>query len=181
MRTIRCYFMVLVACLVFLWIARTVQAGSPEESLAQCQQVVNEEAMKFIESKLKAVGECLSKVVEEIVEKKQPNAAEAAGTCVGELRELGDTRPGESLEAQLTDAINESCDPNAPGVEHTLDDILGTGSPGVAEPLEVSNLNVYCSTFSRVPHAQRHLFCGHGGLRTGRRIGVYGRRGRCRV
>jgi hypothetical protein len=96
---------------------------------------------QFIENKLEDVGRCLRTIAKEVVEKNAPDAAKAAKECVRRFGNLGDS------EAELREEITVKCAPGQPEVTHTLADVLGTGVPGVAEPLHAANLGAYCAHF----------------------------------
>jgi hypothetical protein len=88
-----------------------------------------------------SIGKCLSAVAGEVVQ-MQAGTAGAVGVCTGLFAKLGPNAAAAKFDAKVA----AKCDP-APVNPHTLDDLLGSGVPAVAEPLKVSNLDAYCAHF----------------------------------
>lgn len=121
-----------------------VAGATPESSLEKCQKVVRGEAAKFAAGRTKALQVCLQKIAREVVVANGTGAA-AASTCVSALRKLrNDANPTKTLAAKAGAKIAAAC---GTGLEHTLQDVLGTGA-SVAEPLNAENLNAWCKRFT---------------------------------
>src|SRR5574337_1618372 len=137
-----------VAAVLPIFIANATSAAPPPPatSLNNCQHEVNAATKQFITKKVTAIGTCLQAVSTQIV-KDGATASRAATTCVTQFRKLYDSR---GLGAQLSDKLGASivkkCAPGQANVAHTLGDILGAGA-GVAQPLDATNLNAWCSHF----------------------------------
>ena len=127
------------ASLAFAAVLPREAAASPASSLQRCQRTVQKSSFKFVAKAFKAIGTCLTKVSQEIVQDGAPNAADAAEACASLLGKVGPT------EQKMIADIAAKCD-LAEGVEHTLGDLRGVGA-GVAEPLDTRNLDVWCAAY----------------------------------
>jgi len=122
-----------------------VPNGPARTSLDKCQATLRAEGLKYVQGTQKAIATCLGKVSTEVVKKNAASVAAAVRTCTAQFDKIGRT-DGKSLGDAFTAKVTDKCDPQ-PG-KHTLDDLLGTGSPVVAEPLRVgSHLSQLCTHF----------------------------------
>jgi len=120
--------------------------ATPQTSLEKCQKTVKTEGTKFVAARVKAVEGCLAKIAKSVIKDNGP-AGDAASSCVSSFRKLNNTAdPTKTLEAKMTAKIVAKCDPATPGIEHTLQDILGTGA-GVPQPINAENINTWCARF----------------------------------
>jgi hypothetical protein len=111
-----------------------------EESLNECQDSVNDAAVKFIGEKVKAIGKCLQEISSEIIEYNYSDASMASSKCVDEFDKVLD------LQELFISQIDGACNPES--TLHTLDDILGTaGAAVVAEPINAVNISDFCTNF----------------------------------
>jgi hypothetical protein len=125
--------------------AGTVSA-TPQSTLEKCQKTVKTEGAKFVAGRVKAVEACLAKIAMEVIKENDP-PGDAASSCVGAFRKLNNAAdPTKTLEAKMTAKITKACDPTSLDVEHTLQDILGTGA-GVPQSIHAENLNASCAQF----------------------------------
>ena len=123
----------------------TAQAGPEESALNKCQRTVSVEGGKYIQNYVKTAGACLQKVSTDLVQKSGsiPGTG-TAKSCVAQYRKIHDSRSlGKSLEEKLAAKITAACSPGA----FTLDDVIGSPSPGVQQPLDAENLAAYCRHF----------------------------------
>jgi hypothetical protein len=118
--------------------------GPAESSLDKCQDALRREGVKYVQGTQKAIASCLGKVSTEVT-KKNTTVAAAVGACTSQFNRIGRT-DGLSLESRFEAKVSAKCSPT-PANAHSLDDLLGSGVPGVAEPLDVIRLNAYCAAF----------------------------------
>ncbi len=90
------------------------------------------------------MGDCLEKIASVVVAGNQSSVDVSAATkiCLSKFYDLG-RLDGKSLADAMSAKIHKSCDPlNA-------DDILGTGSPDVNQPLDAATrIGAYCGNFA---------------------------------
>jgi hypothetical protein len=115
--------------------------GSAERSLTTCQDAARTAGAKYVRLAQGAVGACLARIAGEVIEKNGPIEA-AVKLCTTQFTKLGRI-DGRSLGDDLASSLAK-CEP-APAHAHTLADLLGVGSPGVAEPLAVARLGSLCA------------------------------------
>lgn len=121
--------------------------ASPESSLAKCQKAADVEGAKLVQGTVKALTKCLSRVATEYLKEGGGDPSDAAKTCVAALRKIENgADPGKTLRAKHAAKLTGACDPPAPGVEHTLADVLGAGAT-VPQSTQVANLNAWCASF----------------------------------
>jgi hypothetical protein len=125
-------------------VALAAPNGSAEKSLAGCQSKARTAGTKYARLSQAAIATCLDAIAGEVLKK---NASVAGGVkpCTTQFEKIGRT-DGRSLGDTWMQDVAAKCDP-LPANPHTLDDLLGSGSPGVAEPLEVADLGRFCSAF----------------------------------
>jgi len=139
----RCIQLVVTASIV-LW---AVSARStPQDTLERCQQTVRKAAHRFIVARTKAVQQCLAAVARQVIghQAEVAPAAMACGKALGRL--VNNTDPTQAPEAELRALVAARCDPAAPEVEHTLQDILGAG-PRTTQPIGAAHLDAWCERF----------------------------------
>ena len=120
-------------------------SGPAETSLDHCQNALRTEGVKYVQNSQKAIATCLGKVSTEVLKKNAPTAAAALAACTAQFNKIGRT-DGKSIGDAFAAKVAAKCDPGAN--PHTLDDLLGTGSPGVAEPLDAgANLGALCAQY----------------------------------
>ncbi len=120
------------------------QATKSSKSLEACQKTAQTETAKYATAVQKRLGDCLEKIASVVVAGNQSSVDVSAATkiCLAKLYDLGRS-DGKSLGDKLTAKINKSCGPlNA-------NDILGTGSPDVNQPLDAATrIGGYCANFA---------------------------------
>ena len=123
----------------------TAQAGPEESALNKCQRTVSVEGGKYIQNYVKTAGACLQKVSIDLVQKAEPTPGTGtAKACVAQYRKIRDSRLlGKSLEEKLAAKITAACSAGP----FTLDDVIGSPSPGVQQPLDAEKLAAYCQYF----------------------------------
>jgi hypothetical protein len=115
-------------------------------SLTKCQKTAGKEGAKLAKEMEKQLGGCLQAVANEVVkEGLEGDAAAAASKCAKGFRKLNDSRGlGKSGVEKFRDKLGAKCDPAEN--DHALGDLLGV-APAVDEPLEVANLDAWCTGF----------------------------------
>jgi hypothetical protein len=125
--------------------ALAVPGGPAETSLDKCQNALRTEGVKHVQATQKAIAICLGKISTEKI-KKETSVAGALSACTSQFHKLGRS-DGKSVGDNFSKRVALRCTPGGANA-HTLDDVLGTGSPGVAHPLNVSQqLDALCSHF----------------------------------
>lgn len=126
--------------------ALAVPNGPAEKSLDKCQNTLRTEGVKYVQNTQKAIAMCLGKISGEVVKKNAGSVAAAVNACTLQFKKIGRT-DGRSIADSFTAKVSAKCSP-APANAHTLDDLLGSGSPGVAEPLNAgTSLGALCATY----------------------------------
>jgi hypothetical protein len=124
--------------------ALAVPNGPAEKSLAACQARAGSAGAKYLRLTQGAIAACLEEISGEVL-RKNASVAGAEKACTKQFDKIGRT-DGRSFGDTWMRDLAAKCDP-LPANPHTLDDLLGSGSPGVAEPLEVADLSRFCSAF----------------------------------
>jgi hypothetical protein len=138
--------------------------GPAEKSLDRCQNAVRTEGTKHAQNLLKAIGACLVKISGEVLKKNSPDPTAAVRACTTQFDKIART-DGRSLGDLFTAKVTAKCSP-APANPHTLADLLGGASPGVAEPLLVqARMRLLCDRYGvegNVDSADEWLACVKG-------------------
>ena len=119
-------------------------SGAAEKSLARCQDAVRTQGVKYGAAMQKAIGTCLGKISNEVVQKNAGVGA-AVAACTRQFDKIART-DGKSLGDVFAANVLAKCSP-APVNAHALEDLIGTGFPGVGEPLEVKDVRTVCRRF----------------------------------
>lgn len=135
----------------------TIQVDEPGEATAaskgleKCQATVQKETAKYAAKLQRAIGACLQSIAKVVVAGNQLiiDAAGAAPACLSTFYAIGRT-DGKSIADKMAAKINKACNPGDSSFKgaHTLDDVLGTGSPGVNRPLDAAAIDGYCGNFA---------------------------------
>jgi hypothetical protein len=140
-----------VVAVALLAVPRSVPAvpnGPAEKSLDRCQSAVRSEGVKYGSALQKALGACLGRISGEVLKKNAPDVAGAVQACTTQLEKIARS-DGRSLGDLFLDRVSARCSP-APENPHTLEDLLGSGFPGIEEPLRASRLRLLCQRYGVV-------------------------------
>jgi hypothetical protein len=138
---------VVLGTTVVVLCAGIANAQTPaQKSLTNCQDTVRKATEKFLAGEVKAMGSCLKKVAGSVLKSNGGVTTAIANTCVKQFRKINDSRGlGKSLPEKFAAKITAKCDPTL--TDHTTDDITGKGAPGVPQPIETENIDLYCKHF----------------------------------
>ncbi len=144
----------IVAAFVFTVYIGTAAAAPSDQSssLEKCQKTAQKEVLSYTSSLQKSVASCLMKIAGEVVKEDQAvvDVSGATSSCLSKFHKIG-RADSKSIAAKTASKVTGACDAEAAGFggDHSSEDVLGTGTPNVDQPLDVAgNLGNYCGFFA---------------------------------